>query len=636
INKILRAFPDRLPIPLPASAVIVVALTLSINSWVAFDRAKDFVTQNNIINLSAKHCQDQSFDYIIVGGGGAGMIVATRLANASRGATVLILEAGGEPSFLNELPSMDFFLLNQPANTFIYNTTPQAYACGACDDRKSLTTRGRMLGGSTQINFMMYVRGNREILIGGNMKMREEIRSGVTKRCYPTLRNQRIIMVLKTQGFTMEEVDFSMWVHMIICLEQINFYLQLRKKDILLEIIMEESKKFFPLRIERKYIQGFYRDTGKPTIYALENMHMLPKLILREEVATGKNLERLGYIHEHKKEYTVYARKEVILSAGVMGSANSYFYLEWDLPAPAGLAGTAFFKSPVAKPAYPDLQVVQFSVAMYPELPRDLNKLFGIRESYLDSWFNPYHLQNTDARFLIQWLGRPKSVGQLRLASTNPEDNPIIDPQYLKHPDDVEALLHGFKIIVDLFENTRSLNTPIFPKPAPGCENLPFKSDSYYRCVIRQMSGSLYHHVGTCALGKGIDGLRVIDASVMPRTPNGNTQAATFMIAEKGVDLILYGDKSWDGGVKNQFYEQGVSRVTMKYTIRQRSRNYTNRPSYYSPPQSTPPPLPEVEPVQYYSSAVPQNDFDSSEEMSVANYKHSDYYQSHQSPFYWY
>ncbi|ODM87293.1 Glucose dehydrogenase [FAD, quinone] [Orchesella cincta] len=77
-----------------------------------------------------------------------------------------------------------------------------------------------------------------------------------------------------------------------------------------------------------------------------------------------------------------------------------------------------------------------------------------------------------------------------------------MDPQYLKHPDDVEALLYGFKKVVDLYENTRSLNTPIFPKPVPGCENLRFKSDSYYRCVIRQFSGSLYHHVGTCVLRK--------------------------------------------------------------------------------------------------------------------------------------
>lgn len=152
---------------------------------------------------------------------------------------------------------------------------------------------------------------------------------------------------------------------------------------------------------------------------------------------------------------------------------------------------------------------------------------------------------------LDSFIGRPKSVGYLKLASRNPEDNAIMDPRYLEHPDDSEALLYRYKKVVSLYEETKALNTPLFPKPVPGCEHLPFKTDAYYRCAIRQHSGSLYHRVGTCALGKvvdnhlrvkGIDGLRVIDASIIPRTPNANTQAASFLVAEKGVDLIINGD----------------------------------------------------------------------------------------------
>ncbi|ODM91131.1 Alcohol dehydrogenase [acceptor] [Orchesella cincta] len=173
--------------------------------------------------------------------------------------------------------------------------------------------------------------------------------------------------------------------------------------------------------------------------------------------------------------------------------------------------------------------------------------MFGLRADLLDSWFDPFHKNNTDARFGLMWIGRPKSVGNVTLASTNPADNPIIDPQYLAHPDDMEALLYGYKKYVDLFENS-SLNTPLYYKPVPGCESLEFKSDDYYRCVIRSLTGTVYHHVGSCALGKvvdnslkviGIDGLRVIDASVMPRLPNGNTQAATIMLGEKGSDLVI-------------------------------------------------------------------------------------------------
>ncbi|ODM88662.1 Glucose dehydrogenase [FAD, quinone] [Orchesella cincta] len=117
----------------------------------------------------------------------------------------------------------------------------------------------------------------------------------------------------------------------------------------------------------------------------------------------------------------------------------------------------------------------------------------------------------------------------------------------------------GYKKYVDLFENS-SLNTPLYYKPVPGCESLEFKSDDYYRCVIRSNWHGLSSR-GSCAWEKcdnrfenlnvkwfsipifirviGIDGLRVIDASVMPRLPNGNTQAATIMLGEKGSDLLI-------------------------------------------------------------------------------------------------
>lgn len=134
INKVLGLFPERWPIPKPISAVAVVSLTLSINLWVGYDKGKDFVKDNEFLNRG-KVCNEKSFDYVIVGGGTAGMIVATRLANASTQATVLVLEAGGEPSILNDIPVLDVYLSNQPGNTFVYRTSPQHFACGLCDDR---------------------------------------------------------------------------------------------------------------------------------------------------------------------------------------------------------------------------------------------------------------------------------------------------------------------------------------------------------------------------------------------------------------------------------------------------------------------------------------------------------------------
>ncbi|ODN01579.1 Glucose dehydrogenase [FAD, quinone] [Orchesella cincta] len=537
--------------------------------------------------------------------GGAGMVVATRIANASSSNRVLLLEAGGEPSILNGIPSMDFFLLNQQANTWIYNSTVQNKSCQSCDGKRALTTRGKMLGGSTSINFMMYVRGNKE-----------DFNRWATDAGDNSWNYENVLPYFKKSedynGAFAGDASSS----------------QYHGKGGLLNVAttdyMPGADDFLAAAAEKGYTIGdyngenqedgwrestyraFYTDTGKPNNLCIKKYAHVTKINFRnvggKPRATGVTYQR------HNLTRTVTARKEVIVSAGTFGSpkllqlsgvgparhlqslkipvvkdlpvgqnlndhaytivgpfmktpslnpnrdvtvqAATQFLLSGNgaLAAPAGLAGCAFFTSPVAEPAYPDLQVVQFSVALYPELSRDLNRLWGLRTDILDNWFDPYQKQNTDARFLVLWAGRPKSVGTVTLKSTNPNDNPNIDPQYLVHPDDTEALLFGFKKIVDLFENSNALNTTIFPKPVPGCENLTFKSDDYYRCVIKNLSGSLYHHVGTNALGKvvdsklkvkGIDGLRVIDASIMPRVPNGNTQAATIMIAEKGSDLII-------------------------------------------------------------------------------------------------
>lgn len=96
-------------------------------------------------------------------------------------------------------------------------------------------------------------------------------------------------------------------------------------------------------------------------------------------------------------------------------------------------------------------------------------------------------------------------MGYLKLSGKNPNDKLIIDPKYLSHPDDTEMLLYGFKKTLELFENTKSLSTPLFSKPMPGCENFVFKSDDYIRCAIKFTSSSFYHHVGTCALGQVVD-----------------------------------------------------------------------------------------------------------------------------------
>ncbi|XP_063606726.1 glucose dehydrogenase [FAD, quinone]-like [Penaeus indicus] len=153
-------------------------------------------------------------------------------------------------------------------------------------------------------------------------------------------------------------------------------------------------------------------------------------------------------------------------------------------------------------------------------------------------------------------LVRPKSRGSVTLLSSDPTRPPAIDPNYLSHPDDVATLVNGIKFSLALGNTTdfaRTYRASFFKKPLRGCENLPDGSDQYWACYVRHMASSFLHFAGSCKMApssdplgvvdnrlrvRGVKGLRVVDASVMPSVTSGNTNAPVIMIAEKASDIV--------------------------------------------------------------------------------------------------
>ncbi|KAG0430590.1 hypothetical protein HPB47_022558 [Ixodes persulcatus] len=207
----------------------------------------------------------------------------------------------------------------------------------------------------------------------------------------------------------------------------------------------------------------------------------------------------------------------------------------WTIP--GGVETVAFVKTQASNetPTVPDIEILLYSMSPASEEGERFMLDIGL-----------------DPKASVQ---RPKSRGVLRLRSVNPEEPPLIDPRYLSHPDDVKVIVQGMKVAMRIADapSFRALGSQMWPRHFPGCEQQVLWSDAYLECLARQFTTALWHPAGTCRMGKGpdavvdprlrvlggVENLRVVDASIMPEQVCGHLNAPAMMIAEKAAHMIL-------------------------------------------------------------------------------------------------
>ena len=180
-------------------------------------------------------------------------------------------------------------------------------------------------------------------------------------------------------------------------------------------------------------------------------------------------------------------------------------------------------------------------------------KVIGIEESVYNAVYGPYKGSYTFS--IVPTLIRPKSRGWIRLNSTSPYEHPIINPNYFADDQDMKVLIEGMKIAINVSSTAPFLryNATLFTTKFPGCKAFEIYSDEYLRCAINMFTFTIWHFSGTYKMGsendtsavvdpqlrvKGVEGLRVVDASIMPTVISGNINAPTIAIAEKIADLM--------------------------------------------------------------------------------------------------
>lgn len=220
-----------------------------------------------------------------------------------------------------------------------------------------------------------------------------------------------------------------------------------------------------------------------------------------------------------------------------------------------GVEGVAFVNTKYADPSgqWPDIQYHFAPSSINSDGGEQIRKILNLRDGVFNTVYKP--LLNAETWTILPLLLRPKSSGWVRLRSKNPLHKPLIEPNYFAHREDVRVLVEGIKIAVNISTQPamQRFGSRLHTIPFPACRHLPFASDEYWECSARQFTFTIYHPTGTCKMGPsydegavvdsrlrvyGVNGLRVVDASIMPTIISGNPNAPTIMIGEKGADLV--------------------------------------------------------------------------------------------------
>ena len=526
------------------------------------------------------------FDYIIVGGGSAGCVLAARLSE-DPSTTVALIEAGGNNDrVLNRVPvgAALHIVKRNPCN-WGFSTVPQAGLKG----RRGYQPRGRGLGGSSALNAMIYLRGQREDYNGwatdgapgwawndvlpyfikaeNNERGANAFHGAAGPLNVANLRSPHPAAAMfieaarqaglpRNDDFAAETQEGVGWyqvtqkqgerwsaarAYLAPARQRPNLHVEI---EALATQIVFEARRAVGVRFEQGKVARELR--ARREVLVAAGALQSPQLLMVSGIGPESHLREVGIepiadlpvgnnLHDHP-DITINRRvaDTDLLGFSLIGGfkllrAIRRWRLERRGVLTSNFAEAGAFIRTLPEIERPDLQ---------------LHFVIGMVDNH-NRTYHWGHGMSCHATAL-----RPASRGTVRLASRDMRDAPLIDPAFLSERADLETLVRGFKWVRNIFAQ------PAFADYSGSdlSRELYFsrvQSDEEIGQAIRERADTIYHPVGTCRMGsderavidpqlrvRGIDRLRVIDASVMPTLISGNTNAPVIMIAEKAADLI--------------------------------------------------------------------------------------------------
>jgi choline dehydrogenase len=527
-----------------------------------------------------------NYDYIIVGAGSAGCVTANRLVTA-HGKRVLVLEEGAlDKGMLLKMPAGVFKMLFE-GSPFIKRYTSDAQP--ALGGRAVSVPQGSVVGGSSSINAMAYVRGSRfdydrwNDAVGGkgwgwddllpyfkhqegNQRFDNDAHGGdgplkVSDSRYVVNAADLFVRTMQKMGLPFT-ADFNAGALDGVGYMQTTTYrgercsaataflhpiinrpeLTLISKAKVTRLLFEGDRV---VGVEYSVHGSLHQAYAAAEVILTAGVYATPRLLMLSGIGAAAHLAEHGIpvrVDLPGVGQNLQDHNSVVVSMATSG-AHGYFGEDKGLRAlKNGLRYLAFRDGPISSNGAETMAFVNLED---PQADPDL-QIYGVGVM----WPDPEGGVLSHGISLMANLVKPRSRGSVKLRSANPEDDALIDPNWLSDPSDQARLLKAMKYLRQI-ASTAPLAGVIREESQPGPA---VQSDEQLLAYMRRTTESNYHPCGTCRMGRaddpmavltpdlrvnGVDGLRVFDASMMPSIISANTNATVMAVADRGVDIMM-------------------------------------------------------------------------------------------------